>query len=97
MIRYLADSTAVWRMQRGRALHEAWAPEIDEGAIGSCHPQRTEFRRFARRSQREYRGRSAQTVEADGPEPGPLRHKGTGLRSSGVGTARVRRRPRPDP
>lgn len=48
MIRYLADSTAVWRMQRGRALHEAWAPEIDEGAIGSCHPQRTEFRRFAR-------------------------------------------------
>lgn len=48
MIRYLADSTAVWRLQRSRPLNEAWGHEIDDGAIGSCHPQRTEFRRSAR-------------------------------------------------
>jgi predicted nucleic acid-binding protein len=48
VIRYLIDSTAVWRLQRHQALNDAWSHEIDEGAIGSCHPQRTEFRRSAR-------------------------------------------------
>lgn len=48
MLRYLIDSTAVWRLQRERPLNEAWAHEIDEGNIGSCRPQRTEFRRSAR-------------------------------------------------
>lgn len=48
MIRYLIDSTAVWRLQRDAALNEAWAHEIDDGAIGSCLPQRAEFRRSAR-------------------------------------------------
>ncbi len=48
MIRYLVDSTAVWRLQRSRDLNESWGHEIDDGAIGSCHPQRTEFRRSAR-------------------------------------------------
>jgi predicted nucleic acid-binding protein len=48
VIRYLADSTAVWRLQRNDRLNEAWGHEIDEGAIGSCHPQRVEFRRSAR-------------------------------------------------
>ncbi|MFJ7269842.1 PIN domain-containing protein [Streptomyces sp. NPDC099050] len=47
MLRYLIDSTAVWRLQRDRTLNEAWAHEIDEGNIGSCRPQRTEFRRSA--------------------------------------------------
>lgn len=48
MVRYLVDSTAVWRLQRHRELNEAWAQEIDTGAVGSCQPQRTEFRRSAR-------------------------------------------------
>ncbi|MEU4270489.1 PIN domain-containing protein [Streptomyces sp. NPDC026092] len=48
MLRYLVDSTAVWRLQRDKSLNEAWAHEIDEGNIGSCHPQRIEFRRSAR-------------------------------------------------
>jgi len=48
LIRYLADSTAVWRLQRDQKLNDAWRHEIDEGAIGSCGPQRTEFRRSAR-------------------------------------------------
>ncbi|WP_405492353.1 PIN domain-containing protein [Streptomyces sp. NBC_00096] len=48
MLRYLIDSTAVWRLQRDRNLNEAWAHEIDEGNVGSCRPQRTEFRRPAR-------------------------------------------------
>lgn len=48
MLRYLADSTAVWRMQRDPGLNDAWGHETDQGAIGSCQPQRTEFRRSAR-------------------------------------------------
>ncbi|MGW1812843.1 PIN domain-containing protein [Streptomyces sp. NPDC002125] len=48
MIRYLADSTAVWRLQRDRKLSDAWAHELEEGAIGSCAPQRTEFLQSAR-------------------------------------------------
>lgn len=48
MIRYLADSTAVWRLLRSDALAEEWAEDIDAGAVGSCAPQRTEFRRSAR-------------------------------------------------
>ena len=48
MIRYLADSTAVWRLQRDRKLNDAWGHELDDGAIGSCAPQRTEFLQSAR-------------------------------------------------
>ncbi len=48
MLRYLIDSTAAWRLLRSPALSEAWGHETDEGSIGSCHPQRTEFRRSAR-------------------------------------------------
>jgi predicted nucleic acid-binding protein len=48
VIRYLVDSTALWRLQRSRDLNDAWGHEIDDGAIGSCHPQRIEFRRSAR-------------------------------------------------
>ncbi|SEC07114.1 PIN domain-containing protein [Streptomyces melanosporofaciens] len=48
MIRYLADSTAAWRLQRDRKLNDLWGHELDEGAIGSCAPQRTEFRQSAR-------------------------------------------------
>ncbi|WP_030941959.1 PIN domain-containing protein [Streptomyces sp. NRRL S-646] len=48
MIRYLADSTAVWRLERDRKLSDLWAPEVDDGAIGSCAAQRTEFLQSAR-------------------------------------------------
>ncbi|MFI8824078.1 PIN domain-containing protein [Streptomyces sp. NPDC053431] len=48
MLRYLVDSTAVWRLQRDPALSAARAAEVHAGTIGSCHPQRTEFRRSAR-------------------------------------------------
>ncbi|KUL32500.1 PIN domain-containing protein [Streptomyces regalis] len=48
MIRYLADSTAVWRLQRDRKLNDLWSHELDDGAIGSCAAQRTEFLQSAR-------------------------------------------------
>ena len=48
MIRYLLDSSALWRILRDAALRAAWAGVIVVGAVGSCHPQRIEFRRSAR-------------------------------------------------
>lgn len=48
MIRYLLDSSALWRILRDSALREAWAEVVSVGAIGSCHAQRVEFRRSAR-------------------------------------------------
>lgn len=48
MIDYLIDSTALWRLLRGAELTVAWTEGIDIGAIGSCAPMRTEFRRSAR-------------------------------------------------
>ncbi len=48
MIRYLLDSSALWRILRDAALRAAWAEVISVGAVGSCHPQRVEFRRSAR-------------------------------------------------
>jgi hypothetical protein len=48
VIRYLADSSAVWRLLRDPAMRSGWADVISDHAIGSCQPQRTEFRRSAR-------------------------------------------------
>lgn len=48
MIRYLIDSSALWRVLRDETLRSAWAEVVSAGAIASCHPQRTEFRRSAR-------------------------------------------------
>jgi predicted nucleic acid-binding protein len=48
VIRYLVDSSALWRILRDDALRDAWSDVIVAGAIGSCHPQRVEFRRSAR-------------------------------------------------
>lgn len=48
MIQYLLDSTAVWRLQRNPDLNDAWADEVEVGSLGSCQPQRIEFRRSAR-------------------------------------------------
>lgn len=48
MIRFLIDSSAVWRLLREAPLRGAWAGILGAGAVGSCHPQRAEFRRSAR-------------------------------------------------
>jgi predicted nucleic acid-binding protein len=48
VIRYLLDSSALWRILRDTALRAAWADVASVGAVGSCHPQRVEFRRSAR-------------------------------------------------
>jgi predicted nucleic acid-binding protein len=48
LIRYLVDSSALWRVIRDDALRNAWSQAINVGAVGSCHPQRAEFRRSAR-------------------------------------------------
>lgn len=48
MIRYLLDSSALWRILRETETRAAWAGVVAVGAVGSCHPQRIEFRRSAR-------------------------------------------------
>lgn len=48
MIRYLLDSSALWRILRDAKLRASWADIVALGVIGSCHPQRVEFRRSAR-------------------------------------------------
>ncbi|MCP3822016.1 PIN domain-containing protein [Streptomyces sp. A3M-1-3] len=53
MIQYLIDSSALWRLQRDKQMHAAWQEAVTSGAVGSCWPQRAEFRRSAR-DRREY-------------------------------------------
>jgi predicted nucleic acid-binding protein len=48
VIRYLVDSSALWRILREASIRAAWASVVSVGAIGSCQPQRVEFRRSAR-------------------------------------------------
>jgi predicted nucleic acid-binding protein len=48
VMRYLADSSALWRLLRESTVRAAWAEMISDHAIGSCQPQRVEFRRSAR-------------------------------------------------
>jgi predicted nucleic acid-binding protein len=48
MIRYLVDSSALWRILREAPLRASWAEFVALGVIGSCQPQRIEFRRSAR-------------------------------------------------
>jgi predicted nucleic acid-binding protein len=48
VIRYLLDSSALWQILRDAALRAAWTEVVSLGVIGSCHPQRVEFRRSAR-------------------------------------------------
>jgi predicted nucleic acid-binding protein len=47
VIRYLLDSSALWRILRDAALRAAWAEVVSLGVIGSCQPQRVEFRATA--------------------------------------------------
>jgi hypothetical protein len=48
MIHYLVDSSALWRLLREPAICAGWAEVVADHGIGSCHPQRAEFRRSAR-------------------------------------------------
>ena len=48
MIRYLIDSSALWRILRDAELRASWAEVVSLGVVGSCQPQRVEFRRSAR-------------------------------------------------
>jgi hypothetical protein len=48
LIRYLIDSSALRRVMREAPLRSAWGEVITAAAVGSCHPQRVEFRRSAR-------------------------------------------------
>lgn len=48
MIRYLLDSSALWRILRDPGLRASWAEVISLSVVGSCQPQRVEFRRSAR-------------------------------------------------
>jgi predicted nucleic acid-binding protein len=48
VIRYLVHSSAVWRLLREQPVRAAWADVISDHGIGSCQPQRIEFRRSAR-------------------------------------------------
>jgi predicted nucleic acid-binding protein len=47
-MRYLADSSALWRLLRDPGVRAGWRDVISDHAVGSCQPQRTEFRRSAR-------------------------------------------------
>jgi len=48
LIHFLVDSSAVWRIQRQPEVTEAWNSALLSGGVGSCEPQRAEFRRSAR-------------------------------------------------
>ncbi|MFF5448169.1 PIN domain-containing protein [Streptomyces sp. NPDC012888] len=48
MRRFLLDSSALWRIQRDKEVRNAWSEAISSGVVGSCWPQRSEFRRSAR-------------------------------------------------
>ena len=48
MITFLLDSSAAWRLLRDTHLQHAWSDVVSQAAVGSCAPQRAEFRRSAR-------------------------------------------------
>jgi predicted nucleic acid-binding protein len=48
MIHYLVDSSALWRILREPDVRAGWSGVVADHGIGSCHPQRAEFRRSAR-------------------------------------------------
>jgi predicted nucleic acid-binding protein len=48
VIRYLLNSSALWRILRDATLRASWTEVVSLGVVASCHPQRVEFRRSAR-------------------------------------------------
>ena len=70
MIRFLVDSSAVWRLQRHPELAQAWDELLADGAVGSCEPQRAAFRRSARNlDEYQQMGRMFAEVYPDVPVP----------------------------
>ncbi len=70
MIYFLVESSAVWRLQRQPELTEAWSASLLSGAIGSCEPQRAEFRRSARNADEfEQMNQTFHDVYPDVPVP----------------------------
>lgn len=70
MIYFLADSSAIWRIQRQPDLTEDWTGPLLSGAIGSCEPQRAEFRRSARNaSEFDEMNRAFRDLYPDVPVP----------------------------
>jgi predicted nucleic acid-binding protein len=45
---FLIDSSALWRVGRDADIRSVWTEVIVNGVVGSCQPQRVEFRRSAR-------------------------------------------------
>src|SRR5262249_53548032 len=62
VMRYLADSSALWRLLRDPAVRAGWTEVISDHAIGSCQPQRTDFRRSAQNHD-EYEQMSSMFVD----------------------------------
>jgi predicted nucleic acid-binding protein len=48
VIHYLVDSSALWRILRDPAIRAGWSDVVTDHGVGSCQPQRAEFRRSAR-------------------------------------------------
>ena len=48
VIRYLIDSSALWRILRDEKVRQGWSDVVTAGAVASCDPQRVEFIRSAR-------------------------------------------------
>jgi predicted nucleic acid-binding protein len=70
VIRYVVDSSALWRILRDDKLRASWADVVAAGAVGSCAPQRAEFLRSARDAD-EYDEMSAmfEDLYPDAPTP----------------------------
>jgi hypothetical protein len=90
LIYFLVDSSAVWRLQRQPELTEAWNSSLLSGAVGSCEPQRAEFRRSARNADEfDQMNQMFRDVYPDVPVPKSVCGGGSIRRSTGW-QARVR-------
>ncbi|MCV7144479.1 ribonuclease [Mycobacterium riyadhense] len=70
MIHFLVESSAVWRIQRQPELNEAWKSSLLSGSVGSCEPQRAEFRKAARNAEgSDQMSRMFRDVYPDVPVP----------------------------
>jgi predicted nucleic acid-binding protein len=70
VIHYLLDSSGLWRLLREEHLRDAWLETTTLRTIGSCSPQRAEFRRSARnRAEYEAMGRMFADLYPDVPLP----------------------------
>lgn len=92
MIYFLADSSAVWRIQRHPEVTEAWTAPLLSGSVGSCEPQRAEFRRSARNAgEFEQMNQMFHDVYPDVPVPKSVWRwiDAAQYRLAGVGAARA--------